>query len=92
MAIKPESVWPIKRSLEDFATGDVVISSARTIEASHISGFAGLTFEFYSLHLDEAYAKATSFEGRIAHGPLTFSISSGRVYLSGYYGMAIQNM
>lgn len=80
------------RAFEDFVLGDVVVTDARTIEMSDINAFAGLTGDFFALHVDEEYAKATPFGGRIAHGPLTFSISSGLMYLAGYYGTAIQNM
>ncbi|RZT94869.1 acyl dehydratase [Advenella incenata] len=80
------------RAFEDFKLGDIIVSDGRTIEASDISTFAGLTGDFFPLHVDEEYAKKTPFGGRIAHGPLTFSISSGLMYQSGYYGMAIQNM
>lgn len=84
--------WPIERALEDFEAGDFVISGGRTIEASDISAFAGLTGDFYPLHVDEEYAKSTPFGGRLAHGPLTFSIAIGLISMMGYYGMAIKAM
>jgi 3-hydroxybutyryl-CoA dehydratase len=92
MANDARPTWPIQRALEDFAPGDFVISPARTIEASDISTFAGLTGDFYPLHVDEEFAKSTQFGCRIAHGPLTFGIATGLVFLSGYYGMAIKAM
>lgn len=84
--------WPAQRALEDFKPGDFIISPGRTIEAADISAFAGLTGDFYPLHVDEQYAKATKFGGRIAHAPFTFSVATGLVFLSGYYGMAIKAM
>lgn len=92
MATNAKPAWPIERSLEDFNPGDFVISPGRTIETSDISAFAGLTGDFYPLHVDHEFAKATPFEGRIAHAPLTFGIATGLVFLSGYYGMAIKAM
>jgi len=92
MANDAGPAWPIDRTLEDFKPGDFVISPGRTIEASDISTFAGLTGDFYPLHVDDEYAKSTQFGGRIAHGPLTFGIATGLVFLSGYYGMAIKAM
>lgn len=92
MAEEAGPAWPIERALEDFAPGDFIISPGRTIEASDISAFAGLTGDFYPLHVDEEFAKSTQFEGRIAHGPLTFGIATGLVFLSGYYGRAIKAM
>lgn len=92
MAAGSQSNWPIERALEDFKPGDFVLSPGRTIEASDISAFAGLTGDFYPLHMDEEFGKSTPFGGRIAHGPLTFGIATGLVFLSGYYGMAIKAM
>jgi acyl dehydratase len=57
---------------------------------SDILAFAGLTGDHYPLHTDEVFAKGTRFGGRIAHGPLTFSIAVGLVGLSGFYANAIE--
>lgn len=92
MSDRLDQAQKLQRAFEDFSLGEVTVTDGRTIEASDISAFAGLTGDFFPLHVDEEYAKKTPFGGRIAHGPLTFSISSGLMYQSGYYGMAIQNM
>jgi acyl dehydratase len=81
---------PSDRSFEDFQLGDVIVTGGRTIEASDLITFAGLTGDHYPLHTDEAYAQTTRFGGRIAHGPLTFSIAVGLVALTGWYGTAIE--
>lgn len=80
---------PNERAFEDFAVGDVVVTNGRTIEMSDILTFAGLTGDHYPLHTDEEFARGTRFGGRIAHGPLTFSIAVGLMALSGFYGNAI---
>ena len=77
------------RAFEDFTVGEVVETNGRTIEMSDILAFAGLTGDHYPLHTDEEFARKTRFGGRIAHGPLTFSIAVGQMALSGYYGNAI---
>jgi acyl dehydratase len=77
------------KTFEDFAPGETVISPGRTIEAADINLFAGLTGDFYPLHVDEVTAAATRFGGRIAHGPLTFCMAVGLVGLSGFLGDAI---
>jgi 3-hydroxybutyryl-CoA dehydratase len=79
-----------ERSFEDFEVGDEIVTGGRTIEASDLITFAGLTGDHYPLHTDEAYAQTTRFGGRIAHGPLTFSIAVGLVALTGWYGTAIE--
>lgn len=81
--------WPPPRALEDFTVGEVMETLGRTIEAADLVAFAGLTGDHYPLHTDEEYAKQTRFGGRIAHGPLTFSLAVGQVALSGWYGDAI---
>lgn len=74
---------------EDFAVGDSVVSPGRTVDISDITTFAGLTGDHYPLHVNEEYGKATRFGGRIAHGPLTFSLAVGQIGLSGFLGDAI---
>lgn len=78
------------KRFEDFALGETLVSPGRTIETSDILTFAGLTGDFYPLHVDEEVAGATRFGGRIAHGPLTFSMAVGLVFLSGFYGDAVE--
>jgi acyl dehydratase len=77
------------KTFEDFVPGETIVSPGRTIEAADINLFAGLTGDFYPLHVDEVAASATRFGGRIAHGPLTFVIAVGLVGLSGFLGDAI---
>ncbi len=74
---------------EDFAVGTAVTTQAITITEAHLVAWAGLTMDFYPLHKDEEYARTTEFGGRIAHGPLTFALSIGLVYLTGIYGDSI---
>lgn len=74
---------------EDFPVGTVCITGGRTIDIGDISMFAGLTGDHYPLHTNEQYAVKTQFGGRIAHGPLTFSVAVGLVALSGFLGEAI---
>ena len=77
------------KTFEDFTLGETLVSPGRTVEAADINLFAGLTGDFYPLHVDEVAASATRFGGRIAHGPLTFSIAMGLVGLSNFLGDAI---
>lgn len=77
------------RFFEDFPLGTVCVTGGRTVDISDISMFAGLTGDHYPLHTDEQYASQTQFGGRIAHGPLTFSIAVGLVALAGFLGEAI---
>jgi 3-hydroxybutyryl-CoA dehydratase len=78
-----------RQYFEDFAVGDTVVSPGRTVDIGDISQFAGLTGDHYPLHVNEEYGKNTRFGGRIAHGPLTFSLAVGQIALSGFLGDAI---
>ena len=80
---------PAPKTFEDFEEGEVLITRGRTIGASDLTAFAGLTGDHYPLHIDEQYAQTTRFGTRLAHGPFTFAIAVGLVGLSNFYGDAI---
>lgn len=46
-------------------------SRTRTVTAADIQAFADVSGDHNPVHLDEAYAAATPFKGRIAHGMLS---------------------
>jgi 3-hydroxybutyryl-CoA dehydratase len=56
--------------LEDLEIGQTA-ERRRTVTAADIGAFAEVTGDANPVHLDEAYAAATPFGGRIAHGLLT---------------------
>ena len=56
--------------LEDLEVGQTA-EKRRTVTEADIAAFAGVTGDDNPLHLDEAYAAATPFKGRIAHGMLS---------------------
>jgi acyl dehydratase len=62
---------------EDFTTDWSIVTNARTVGEGDITQFAGLVGDFNPLHVDETFAAATPFGGRIAHGPLTLSMAIG---------------
>lgn len=84
-----EFVDPPSRTWEDFAAGDVVLTRGRTVDIGDITQFAGLTGDMYPIHIDHESAKDGHFGGRIAHGPLTFSLAVGLVGMTNFYGDAI---
>jgi 3-hydroxybutyryl-CoA dehydratase len=83
---------PEDRYFDDFIVGDVIVTRGRTVEASDLIAFAGLTGDHYPLHIDEEFCKGTRFGTRIAHGPLTYAIGVGLVGMTGYYGNGIVAM
>jgi 3-hydroxybutyryl-CoA dehydratase len=56
--------------LEDLEIGQTA-ELRRTVSAQDIDAFAAVTGDNNPVHLDEAYAAATQFKGRIAHGMLS---------------------
>jgi acyl dehydratase len=62
---------------EDVPLDKTFITSGRTVTEADIVAFAGLSGDYNSLHVDESFARATPFGGRIAHGLLVLSIASG---------------
>ena len=80
---------PQPRYYEDFAMGDVIETRGRTVDGADFTAFAGLTGDYYPLHVDEEFGRGTRFGGRIAHGPLTLSVAVGLLGMTGYYGDGI---
>src|SRR5215210_7875646 len=70
---------PAQRGMyfEEFAVGQRVRTSSRTITEADIVSFAGLSGDFNQIHIDAEYAKSTPYGQRIAHGLLVLSIASG---------------
>jgi 3-hydroxybutyryl-CoA dehydratase len=59
--------------IEDLTVGQSA-SYGRAISEADVREFALMSGDFNPVHLDEAYAQATRFKGRIVHGmlPVTF--------------------
>ena len=51
-----------KKYWEDFTAGEEVTTQSITITDAHLVNWAGLTMDFYPLHMDEEYAKKTIFK------------------------------
>ena len=64
-------------TLGEISPGDTCTSSRVTVTEAHIVGFAGLTGDFNPLHMDDEAAKQGPFGRRIAHGMLSYSMSTG---------------
>jgi 3-hydroxybutyryl-CoA dehydratase len=79
------------KSIEELKVGDSAQIS-KTITEKDINDFARVSGDFNPVHLDQAYAEKTPFEGRIAHGLLSVGLLSallgnilpghGTIYLS----------
>ncbi|WCL50235.1 MaoC family dehydratase [Leptospira sp. GIMC2001] len=61
------------KSFEEIEIGETA-SFTKTITETDVYLFAGISGDFNPLHVDEEYAKTTSFGTRIAHGGLAASL------------------
>jgi acyl dehydratase len=62
---------------EEIAEGLSWETGGITVAESHILAFAGLTGDFYDLHVDDDYARALGFPGKVAHGLLGLALADG---------------
>jgi len=71
---------------EDLEEGAVITGPGMTISETHLIGWAGLTGDLVSLHLDEEYAAESPFGSRVAAGPLTMALGMGLLTQTGIFG------
>jgi 3-hydroxybutyryl-CoA dehydratase len=68
---------------EEFQTGQLVVTAARTITESDVVTFAGLSGDYNQIHTDAEFSKATTAGQRVAHGLLGLSIATGLAMRTG---------
>lgn len=71
-AAMTEQIW-----YEDFEPGTVLRSAPRLITLDDIDRYAAMTGENHPVHMDEAFARAAGFRGRIAHGLFGLALIEG---------------
>jgi len=74
---------------DDFKVGEVYTTARITVTETHVVNWAGLTGDFYPLHMDKVYAEATSFGERLVHGPMIFALAVGLVAQAGFGGDSV---
>lgn len=62
---------------EDLLVGDHYATGAMVVTDAHIVGFAGLSGDFFDLHMDDDFARTQGFPGRVAHGLLGLALVDG---------------
>jgi len=65
---------------EDFEIGESYMTAGRTITETDIVMHAMHSGDFMPHHTDEEFAKTQPIKSRIAHGNLTFVISTGLIF------------
>ncbi|SAK90024.1 dehydratase [Caballeronia temeraria] len=54
-----------------FATSGIVVTE------SHVVQFAGISGDFFDVHMDDEFARGVGFPGRVAHGLLCLAMVDG---------------
>lgn len=85
----PAAYPPRGLTFDQFEVGMSFTSPARTLTEADIALFAGLTGDYNPLHCDAVSAERTHFRGRVAHGMLVQSISTGLGWQTGIFGGTI---
>ena len=67
------------RYFEEHKIGMKWGSRGRTVTEADVVSFAGLSGDFFPLHVDRHYAEKTRFGQRVAHGFLVMSFATGMV-------------
>jgi len=62
---------------EDVPVGLSFDTEGIAITESHVVQFAGLSGDFFALHMDDEFARALGFQGRVAHGLLGLILLDG---------------
>jgi acyl dehydratase len=68
---------------EDFEEGQTFESVGRTVTEADFVMHSALAGDWTELHTNKEYAEEGPFDGRIAHGPMTFVQATGFVYRTG---------
>ncbi len=74
---------PAGRYFEEIEVGETLLTAGRTVTEADIVSFAGLSGDYNQIHIDAAYAEATIFGQRVAHGLLVVSIVTGLIVQTG---------
>ena len=62
---------------DDLSVGAYFRTGRITVTEAHIVAFAGLSGDFFDVHMDDDFARAQGFPGRIAHGLMGLCMVDG---------------
>ena len=62
---------------EDLSVDDYFYTGNIDITETHIVNFAGISGDFFDVHMDREFALSKGFSGKIAHGLLILSLVDG---------------
>jgi 3-hydroxybutyryl-CoA dehydratase len=62
---------------DDLHVGAFFRTGRITVTEAHIVAFAGMSGDFFDVHMDDVFARDQGFPGRIAHGLLGLCLADG---------------
>ncbi len=62
---------------EDLREGDWFETGRLVVTEAHIVNFAGLSGDFFDIHMDDEFAREQGFPARVAHGLLGLALTDG---------------
>jgi acyl dehydratase len=71
------------RYFDELTEGESFTSPARVVTEADLDAFIRLTGDDNRLHTDDAFAQASGFQRRIAHGALVVSLATGLAWQTG---------
>ena len=77
---------------EDLVVGDRFETGGIVVTDAHIVGFAGLSGDFFDVHMDDEFARGQGFPARLAHGLLGLALTDGLKNRSSARIMAIASL
>jgi len=84
-------VHPFRKTFEQLAIGDTIVTDSRQVTLEDIQHFADFTGDTFYAHTDEeAAAKNPFFDGRVAHGYLIVSFAAG-LFVDPDFGPVLAN-
>ncbi len=92
MNTTPTPLQPGDYYFEDIETGDRFTAGSIVVSEPHIVNFAGLSGDFFALHMDDDFARAQGFSGRVAHGLLVLSLADGLKNRASVHILAIASL
>jgi len=72
-----KNLQPGLYGFDEIGPGDYFVTAGVTVTETHVVNFAGVSGDFYDIHLDDVAARLAGFPGRIAHGLLGLSLADG---------------
>ena len=72
-----DRVHPFRKYFDELEIGETLITERRTITEADTEKFADLSGDHFYAHMDDAAAKASIFDKRVAHGYFVLSAAAG---------------